>query len=111
MKQQILVSEDFVELVEKLASLTPKGLDKEVILSTAQGFISLCNNDLTKARNFLSSSKFIMVYCLIFSLLSANFAFANSLDPDQDRHNVCPDPGPNCSTLVFLKEFIEKKLV
>ena len=64
MKQQTLVSEDFVELVQRLASLTPKGTDKEGILSTAQGFISLCNNDLIQARNFLSSSKFIMVYCL-----------------------------------------------
>ena len=31
--------------------------------------------------------------------------FANSLDPDQVRHNVWPDIGPNCLTLtVFLKE-------
>ena len=26
-------------------------------------------------------------------------AFANSLDPDQARQNVGPDPGPNCRTL------------
>ena len=25
--------------------------------------------------------------------------FANSLDPDQDRQNVCPDLDPNCLTL------------
>ena len=25
--------------------------------------------------------------------------FANSLDPDQDRHYVCPDLDPNCETL------------
>ena len=42
---------------------------------------------------------------LTLSLLAArgNFchlliSFANSLDPDQDRHNVCPDLDPNCLT-------------
>ena len=35
--------------------------------------------------------------------------FANSLDPDQDRHLAGPDLGPNSLTLtVFLREFIEK---
>ena len=38
-------------------------------------------------------------------------AFANSLDPDQARHNVCPDLGPNHLTLrLFLEEFFFKKL-
>ena len=35
--------------------------------------------------------------------------FANSMDTDQARQNVCSDLGPNCLTLmVFLKEFFEK---
>ena len=43
---------------------------------------------------------------LTLSLLhvAANFChllitFANSLDQDQDRHSVGPDPDPNCLTL------------
>ena len=38
--------------------------------------------------------------------------FANSLDLDQDRHNVGPDLGPNRLILiVFLKEFFEKLIL
>ena len=34
--------------------------------------------------------------------------FANTLDPDQARHIVGPDLGPNCFTqMSFLKEFFE----
>ena len=41
---------------------------------------------------------------LNLSLLSGDFcclliAFSNSLDPDQDRHNVGPDLNPICLTL------------
>ena len=42
--------------------------------------------------------------------------FANSLDTDQDRHDVCPDLDPNCLTLIVPvrnlkknKSYIEKK--
>ena len=38
-------------------------------------------------------------------------AFANSLEPDQNRYNVGPDLDPNCLSLcmiVFLKEFLKK---
>ena len=39
-----------------------------------------------------------------FFLASRDFCrllitFANSLDPDQDQHNVGPDPDPNLLTL------------
>ena len=41
--------------------------------------------------------------------MSSLITFANSLDPDQARHNVRPDLDPNYLTLmVFLKEFFEK---
>ena len=44
--------------------------------------------------------------------------FPNSLDPDQDGHNVGPDLDPNCSTLLislpdfffFLEKIILKKV-
>ena len=41
---------------------------------------------------------------LNFFLASGNFCcllitFANSLDPDQDQQNVCPDLDPKCLTL------------
>ena len=53
-------------------------------------------------------------------LVNSNFCrllitFANSLDPDQDRHNVGPDLNPNhltlwwCSWKNFLKKWILKK--
>ena len=32
-------------------------------------------------------------------LLAVTFTFTNSLDSDQDRHNVGPDLDPNCLTL------------
>ena len=45
----------------------------------------------------------IMADTLSFSLLEVTFhmliGIANSLDPDQDRQNVCPDLDPKCLTL------------
>ena len=40
-------------------------------------------------------------------------AFANSLEPDQDRQNVGPDLDPNGLTLliVILKEFLKKLIL
>ena len=49
---------------------------------------------------------------LIFVICCADklvITFANSLDPNQDRQNVCPDLDPSCLKLVvFLEEFNEK---
>ena len=44
---------------------------------------------------------FIFYYCAIFNSLNAVFFFnairvSNSLDPDQARHFVGSDLGPNC---------------
>ena len=38
--------------------------------------------------------------------------FANSLDPDQARHNVEPDFDPDLfdTLMVYLKDFLEKKI-
>ena len=43
----------------------------------------------------------MLLYCAIFNSLNAGFFFntirvSNSLDPDQARHFVGPDLGPNC---------------
>ena len=48
---------------------------------------------------------------MIFTLSLLVVTFGNSLDPNQDRQDVCPDVDPIClfDTLkVFLKEFYEK---
>ena len=45
--------------------------------------------DIVRVNSFLASGDFC--HLLI--------AIANNLDPDQDRHNVGPDLGPNCLTL------------
>ena len=48
------------------------------------------------------SHSFDVVYCLFSKLtFSKNYfrnsiSVSNSLDPDQDQHNVGPDLGPNC---------------
>ena len=62
-KQQTTVAEVFVALVDKLASLTPEGIDKDGLLSTAHGYVSLCNNDLQQAKNFLMASKLFFSFC------------------------------------------------
>ena len=36
------------------------------------------------------------------------FTFANSLDSDQDKKNICPDLDPNCLTHGIPKEFFRK---
>ena len=47
--------------------------------------------------------------CFFQNLAFSNYSFrnttrvSNSLNPDQDRHSVCPDPGPNC-----LQRFLQK---
>ena len=41
-------------------------------------------------------SSVVIILCLLVRLL---ITFANSLDPDQARHNVGPDLDPNCLTL------------
>ena len=61
--------------------------------------IEMCLRKLHMVNSLLASGNFC--YLLI--------TFANSLNPDQDRHNVGPDLDPNClSLMVFLKEFFEK---
>ena len=37
-----------------------------------------------------------LYYCAIFNSLDATIRVSNSLDPDQARHLVGPDLGPNC---------------
>ena len=39
---------------------------------------------------------FKLYYCAIFNSLDATIRVSNSLDPDQARHFVGPDLGPNC---------------
>ena len=61
--------------------------------------VEMCLRKLHMVNSLLTSGNFC--YLLI--------TFANSLNPDQDRHNVGPDLDPNClSLMVFLKEFFEK---
>ena len=57
--------------------------------------------------NFTDSFKPLFNSLLYSRLL---ITFANSLDPDQDRQNVGPDPGPNHLTVlkVFMKELLKK---
>ena len=45
----------------------------------------------------------LVVVCRLFSKLTFSknsfgntIKVSNGLDPDQDRHSVCPDLGPNC---------------
>ena len=51
------------------------------------------------------SQKEVSTSCFVFNSLPARgdfccllITFANSLDPDQARQNVGPDPDPNCLT-------------
>ena len=45
----------------------------------------------------------------LYLLLTSADTISNSLDPDQARQSVGPDPDPNCLTLmVFLKECFKK---
>ena len=53
---------------------------------------------------YKASSLIIMVFFFNSFLASGHFChlmvtFSNSLDPDQDRHNVSPDLDPKCLTL------------
>ena len=55
---------------------------------------------LGKCESFLASGDFLRLL----------INFANSLDQDQDRQNVCPDLDPNFLTrlIMLLKEFFWK---
>ena len=47
--------------------------------------------------------------CLSGDFCCLLITFSNSLDPDQDRHDICPDLNTNHLTLiVFQKEVFEK---
>ena len=50
--------------------------------------------------SYIYSSVLTIYFCGLL------ITYANSLDPDQDRQNVRPDPDP---ILVFLKESFEKE--
>ena len=53
--------------------------------------------------NYLQAGKFLLDF---FKLTFSKYYFvntirvSNSMDPDQDRHSVGPDLGPNCFGLV-----------
>ena len=58
-----------------------------------------CADEIHSPFTFLASGNFCQLL----------ITFANSLDPDQDRHNVGHDLDPNCLTLmVFSKKLILK---
>ena len=62
------------------------------------GFIFCAFSTLVSFKSFRASDNF----CRLL------ITFANSLDPDQDRHTVCPDLDLSHLTLiVFLKEYFE----
>ena len=51
-------------------------------------------------HNFLSSAD------LFQKMISAIPSVSNSLDPDQARHFVGPDLGPNCLQMVINRQFV-----
>ena len=76
-------------------------LDYEIIQSTNPDF----NKAIVRVNIFREHRQTIQVGLCSCSLL---ITFANSLDPDQDRHSVGPDLDPDHLTLiVFLREFYE----
>ena len=55
------------------------------------------------ARTYKVASRSCSVFNALFTssdLCHLLIAFANSLDPDQARQNVGPDPDPNCLTVL-----------
>ena len=76
----------------------------------------LASSDIKDKRMLIESRKLIETVSKINPFLASGdfcpllITFANSLDPDQDRHNVDPDLDPNRLTLiVFLKKSILNK--
>ena len=58
---------------------------------------------------FNNSEFFLDTFLARVSFSCLLITFANSLDPDLDRHNVGPELDPKVDTLkVFLKEFTER---
>ena len=45
---------------------------------------------------FLSSADFCSKLTFSTNIFKNTLRVSNSLDPDQDRHSVGPDLGPNC---------------
>ena len=85
------------------------------VCSWSTGFASILNlsvilgnylQQTTSADDIFRCILFLGALRVNFFLASGNFcllliAFANSLDPDQDRHKVGPDLDPNCLKLCW----------
>ena len=83
-------------------------------MQAAEALVSQFSEPLLHANAIRNKISFAGPYGLrAFDFLRAIFfllliTFANSLDPDQDQQNICPDLDPKRLTFrLFLKDFFE----